>query len=146
MTKSKYAIFDALNPFFEIVQEGLTGLVDGKHFFDTIADDAFFDFRGAYSSIKARTSFRLRHGRFFSLSASRPHKLPTLCYSLQDGVGLTLAIEELFQHHPDHYLFGSLPGAGSKLTPRFEACNLRNKPKSCLMTLILDCFSRCVHC
>jgi hypothetical protein len=45
MTKSKYAIFDALNPFFEIVQEGLTGLVDGKHFFDTIADDAFFDFR-----------------------------------------------------------------------------------------------------
>src|SRR4029077_916155 len=27
MTKSKYAIFDALNPFFEIVQEGLTGLV-----------------------------------------------------------------------------------------------------------------------
>jgi hypothetical protein len=25
MTKSKYAIFDALNPFFEIVQEGLRG-------------------------------------------------------------------------------------------------------------------------
>ncbi len=45
MTKSKYAAFDALNPFFEIVQEGLTGLVDGKHFFDTIADDALFDFR-----------------------------------------------------------------------------------------------------
>lgn len=45
MTQSKYAIFDALNPFFDIVLEGLTGLVDGKHFFDTIADDAFFDFR-----------------------------------------------------------------------------------------------------
>ena len=45
MTKSKYAIFDALNPFFEIIQEGLTGLVDGKHFFDTIAEDATFDFR-----------------------------------------------------------------------------------------------------
>src|SRR4029077_7763459 len=43
ITKSKYAIFDALNPFFEIVQEGLTGLVDGKHFFDTIADDAFLE-------------------------------------------------------------------------------------------------------
>jgi hypothetical protein len=28
-----------------MVQEGLTGLVDGKHFFDTIAEDAFFDFR-----------------------------------------------------------------------------------------------------
>jgi ketosteroid isomerase-like protein len=45
MKKSEYAIFDALNPFFEIVQEGLAGLVDGKHFFDTIADDASFDFR-----------------------------------------------------------------------------------------------------
>jgi uncharacterized protein len=45
LTKSKYAVFDALNPFFDIVLEGLTGLVDGKHFFETIADDALFDFR-----------------------------------------------------------------------------------------------------
>lgn len=45
MTKSNYGMFDALNPFFEIVLEGLTGLVDCKHFFDAIADDALFDFR-----------------------------------------------------------------------------------------------------
>jgi ketosteroid isomerase-like protein len=45
MTKSNYAMFDALSPFFNIVLEGLTGLVDGKHFFDAIADDALFDFR-----------------------------------------------------------------------------------------------------
>ena len=45
MTKSRYADFNALNPFFDIVLEGLTGLVDGKHFFDTIGDDAVFDFR-----------------------------------------------------------------------------------------------------
>jgi uncharacterized protein len=45
MTESKYAAFNALDPFFEIVFEGLAGLVDGKHFFDTIADDAVFDFR-----------------------------------------------------------------------------------------------------
>jgi uncharacterized protein len=45
MKKGKYAIFDALNPFFGIVQEGLTGLADGKHFFDTIAEDALFDYR-----------------------------------------------------------------------------------------------------
>jgi hypothetical protein len=30
MKKDKYAIFDALNPFFEIVQEGLTGFVDAN--------------------------------------------------------------------------------------------------------------------
>jgi ketosteroid isomerase-like protein len=45
MTKSKYAIFAPQNPFLDIVLVGQTGLVDGKHFFDTIADDAFFDFR-----------------------------------------------------------------------------------------------------
>ena len=45
MTESKYAMFEALNPFFDIVIEGLTGLIDGKHFFDAIADDALFEFR-----------------------------------------------------------------------------------------------------
>ena len=45
MSKTKYEIFEALNPFFEIIQKGLAGLVDGEHYFDTIADDAFFDFR-----------------------------------------------------------------------------------------------------
>jgi uncharacterized protein len=45
MTQSKYASFSALDPFFEIVVEGLAGRVDGEHFFDTIADDAVFDFR-----------------------------------------------------------------------------------------------------
>lgn len=45
MKKNKYAIYDALNPFFEIVGEGLAGLVDGEHFFETIADDALFEFR-----------------------------------------------------------------------------------------------------
>jgi ketosteroid isomerase-like protein len=45
MPNDEYAGFEALNPFFEIVQEGLRGLVDGNHYFDTIADDAFFEFR-----------------------------------------------------------------------------------------------------
>src|SRR5207253_1192792 len=30
---------------FDIVQQGLAGLVDGDHYFDTIADDAEFEFR-----------------------------------------------------------------------------------------------------
>ena len=45
MTDSKYAAFKALDPFFNIVQRGLAGLVDGDHFFDAIADDAIFEFR-----------------------------------------------------------------------------------------------------
>jgi uncharacterized protein len=45
MADPKYAAFRALDPFFNIVQQGLAGLVDGDHYFDTIADDAVFEFR-----------------------------------------------------------------------------------------------------
>src|SRR5271154_5718293 len=45
MTDPKYAAFTALDPFFQIVQQGLAGLVDGAHYFDTIAADAVFEFR-----------------------------------------------------------------------------------------------------
>jgi uncharacterized protein len=45
MTTARYEGFEALNPFFGVVMEGLRGLVDGDHFFDTIADDVVFEFR-----------------------------------------------------------------------------------------------------
>jgi uncharacterized protein len=45
MTKAEYEIFDALNPFFEVVMEGLRGIVDGAHYFDTFAEDAVFESR-----------------------------------------------------------------------------------------------------
>jgi hypothetical protein len=32
MADPKYAAFRALDPFFNIVQQGLTGLVDGDHY------------------------------------------------------------------------------------------------------------------
>jgi ketosteroid isomerase-like protein len=45
MSNPNYTAFTALDPFFNIVQQGLAGLVDGDHYFDTIADDAEFEFR-----------------------------------------------------------------------------------------------------
>jgi uncharacterized protein len=45
LKENKYADFEALNPFFDVVMKGLSGLVDGDHFFDTIAEDAVFEFR-----------------------------------------------------------------------------------------------------
>jgi uncharacterized protein len=42
--KGKYAGYEALDPFFEVILEGLKGFVQGDHFFDTIAEDAFFEF------------------------------------------------------------------------------------------------------
>ena len=45
MTKARYEDFEALNPFFEVVMEGLGGLVDGKDYFAAFADDATFESR-----------------------------------------------------------------------------------------------------
>jgi ketosteroid isomerase-like protein len=45
ITKDEYAIFEALNPFFKVVLKGLRGLVDGRHYFDTFAEDALFESR-----------------------------------------------------------------------------------------------------
>ena len=45
MTKAQYKVFEALDPFFEVVLKGLRGLVDGKHYFDTFAEDAVFESR-----------------------------------------------------------------------------------------------------
>jgi uncharacterized protein len=45
MSDPRHTTFKALDPFFNIVQQGLAGLVDGDHYFDTIADNAVFEFR-----------------------------------------------------------------------------------------------------
>jgi ketosteroid isomerase-like protein len=45
MSKTGDKAFEALDPFFEVVMEGLRGLVDGKHYFDTFAEDAIFESR-----------------------------------------------------------------------------------------------------
>jgi hypothetical protein len=44
MSKAKYAVYEALRPYFELVRKGLNDLVDGEHYFDTVAEDATFEF------------------------------------------------------------------------------------------------------
>ncbi len=45
MQKPEYAAYEAMDPFFAVVMKGLSGLVDGEHYFDTFADDAVFESR-----------------------------------------------------------------------------------------------------
>jgi uncharacterized protein len=45
MTRAQYEVFEALDPFFGVVMEGIRGLVDGEHYFDTFAEDAIFESR-----------------------------------------------------------------------------------------------------
>src|ERR1700689_634040 len=60
MTNARYKGFEALDPFFGVVMEGLRGLVDGDHFFETIAGDALFEFRYRFPgwpvTIRGRTN------------------------------------------------------------------------------------------
>jgi uncharacterized protein len=54
MTNSKYTAFVALDPFFDIVMEGLAGAVDGDHYFDAIADDAVFEYRYVFPDFPSK--------------------------------------------------------------------------------------------
>jgi hypothetical protein len=45
MAKSDYTVLFALDPFFDVVMEGLSKFVDGEHYFDTLTDDVLFEFR-----------------------------------------------------------------------------------------------------
>jgi ketosteroid isomerase-like protein len=45
MQKTGYEGFEAVEPFFKVIMEGLRVLVDGKHYFDTLAEDATFESR-----------------------------------------------------------------------------------------------------
>jgi ketosteroid isomerase-like protein len=45
VTKAQYEVFEALDPFFGVVMEGIRGLVDGKHYFEMFAEDAIFESR-----------------------------------------------------------------------------------------------------
>jgi hypothetical protein len=52
------------------------------------------------------------------LALTRARQLRVLQAQLDD---YRQQIEKLFAQHPDHDLFGSLPGAGPKLAPRLLA-------------------------
>ncbi|HLZ84169.1 MAG TPA: nuclear transport factor 2 family protein [Caulobacteraceae bacterium] len=58
MTHSRYAAFAALDPFFDIVMQGLAGAVDGDHYFDAIADDAVFEYRYVFPGFPTKVQGR----------------------------------------------------------------------------------------
>jgi ketosteroid isomerase-like protein len=44
MTVANIEDFQALDPFFGVIKQGLAGLVDGEHFFDLLAEDVVTEF------------------------------------------------------------------------------------------------------
>jgi len=54
--------FEALAPFFQIIAEGLSGLVDGEGFFDTLAEDTVFEYVVSVPGYPRRVVGRSRRG------------------------------------------------------------------------------------
>jgi ketosteroid isomerase-like protein len=104
MANSEYTAFAALDPFFEIIQKGLKGLVDGEHYFDTIADDALFEFRyhfpGWPHEVRGRANLmalysgygnniRLRRGDALIVNSSKDGRVVTLEYEVHGNIVAT---------------------------------------------------------
>jgi ketosteroid isomerase-like protein len=68
MSNTEYAAFKALDPFFNVVQEGLREFVDGEHYFDTIAEDVVFEFRYHFPnyprSVRGRANLMALYSRY----------------------------------------------------------------------------------
>ena len=43
MPTSKYAVYEAAEPYFSLVRRSLGDLVDGEHFFDIVSDDTIYE-------------------------------------------------------------------------------------------------------
>ena len=67
MTNSQYAAFAALDPFFDIVMQGLAGVVDGDHYFEAIAADAVFEYRYVFPGFPTKVEARRCHGALFRI-------------------------------------------------------------------------------
>jgi ketosteroid isomerase-like protein len=61
---TKYAAYEAVRPYFELVRGALGDLVDGEHFFDAVADDiayeVLYDFPGWPRLILGRAELMAR--------------------------------------------------------------------------------------
>jgi hypothetical protein len=48
MSVNKHKGFDALTPFFAMIEQALAGLADGDQFFDLFTDDVIFEYPYAF--------------------------------------------------------------------------------------------------
>jgi uncharacterized protein len=61
---SKYAAYEAAEPYFDLIRGALGDLVDGRHFFDIVADDVvyevLYDFPGWPRIVRGRVDLMAR--------------------------------------------------------------------------------------
>ena len=66
MDKSHPGFNKNAEPFFAIIRQGLCNAVDGEHFWDTIAENAVFEFRYAIPGFTSRIEGRDKYMDWFA--------------------------------------------------------------------------------
>ncbi len=114
MPTAGYVAFEALDPFFQVVQEGLNGFVDGEHYFDTIAEDVLFEFRYSFPgwprSVRGRSNLMALYSGYGN--NIRLHRGDALVvHPSKDGRTVTLEYE----------VHGKIVGTGAPYENRFAS-------------------------
>ncbi|MDR3508712.1 MAG: nuclear transport factor 2 family protein [Caulobacteraceae bacterium] len=112
MQNPKYAAYDPAAPYFNLVRGALSGLVDGEHFFDVVADDVIYevlyDFPGWPRIIQGRTGLMAQfRGYADNIALQSADKLTT---HKADG-GRVVVIE--------YEVHGTILATGAKYDNRF---------------------------
>jgi ketosteroid isomerase-like protein len=68
MPNERYATYERVRPYFDLVRAALGDLVDGEHFFDAVADEVvyevLYDFPGWPRVIRGRADLMARFGAY----------------------------------------------------------------------------------
>lgn len=106
-------------PFYRIVRQGLGDAVDGEHFWDTVAEDAVFEFRYHFPGFATRIAGRAAYMDWFSGYDIELQSADDLRVYRDNEQGvLTL----------EYAVHGIVPGTGKRYDNRFcSVVTVRNR-------------------
>jgi uncharacterized protein len=109
---SKYAVYQNAAPYFSLVRDALGALVDGKHFFDIVADDivyeVLYNIPGWPRVIKGRTDLMAAFRRYVDNIALRSAN-QLILHNTDDGRVVVIEYE----------VHGTVVANGAKYDNRF---------------------------
>ena len=110
MNRNHPAFKKEAEPFYNIIMEGLTGEVDGKHFWDAVAKDAVFEFLfnfpGFTNKIEGRAAYMDWFGGYRNILHSADHL--RVHKSMEPGVVIL-----------EYEVHGTAPSTGKPYDNRF---------------------------
>jgi ketosteroid isomerase-like protein len=114
MSGSRYAAYQAVRPYFELVRGALGDLVDGEHFFDVVADDiayeVLYDLPGWPRMVRGRTDLMSRFAAYgANIELQSADKL--VAHKIDDGRGVVIEYE----------VHGTIVATGVKYDNRFAS-------------------------